>query len=743
MRKSLNRLTAFFLILLMTFSMIPTAMAAEAAGDPAETTTETTAPTTEPAATETAATEPTAAETASDEMDTPSGDCGIMPFAFSDMLTNVTLFDLASPYNYTIMLPSQVTVKYKPNGTDSAKTAYLKNIAWHFYSYGGTQYKDDTIYCIEPHKNFAASTPGNYCDQGADVYGSSNGSNGSNVWYNMPTSYRSAIAYILQFSEMRWDHSVSVTNTPKGSNPNFPLRTATQVLIYEIVMGLRDADTFERNDSNGYVEGRILYDAFKDQVPNFRDSYNALVSDVQNAERIPSFCGSSSSNAPTITLTDYLTWVNDSNGVLPDFTFPEDGDVYFNVYGNDMCIENYGAITGSRASTCYRARPSTGSASFSVFYPSGSTYQTCVNLLTPATSKTYGYFKVYAPVSTGDLSLTKTTSDGKNLSGWQFSIYSNSACTNLVSGPHTTNSSGKISVSGLSAGTYYVKEIGHQTSSINSQYTCTSANPQKVTISSGTTASVSFHNKLNTGSAKLIKQTNTGTNRSGWKIGLYTDKACTAHIPGSPFTIGEDGTFTVTGLTPGTFYALEQPSDDPAWQCDTEVKTVTVAANQTASVTFNNTFLPGQLAIQKVNHEGNALPGAEFLLEWSENGTDWQPVAYSETLKKGGCSSPGLADGRLLSGEDGTASFQGLYPGLQYRLTETKAPNNYQLLADFAFEGELPANENYTVEVTIVNNPIYQLPKTGSKGRIVTIVSLLTCVAGLAGAVLYLRRRRW
>ncbi len=183
-----------------------------------------------------------------------------MPLS-GDTLSGVTLLDLASPYNYTLMLPSLVSVKYKPNGTDSSKTAYLKNIAWHYYSYGGVADRDETVYCIEPYKNYAAGTPGNYVDEGVDVYGSnSTDSNGSDVWYSMPTSYRKAIAYILQYSEMRWDHSVSATSVSKDNNPNFPLRTATQVLIYEIVMGLRDADTFERNDSNGYVEGRILYD---------------------------------------------------------------------------------------------------------------------------------------------------------------------------------------------------------------------------------------------------------------------------------------------------------------------------------------------------------------------------------------------------------------------------------------------------------------------------------------------------
>ena len=200
-------------------------------------------------------------------------DDGIMPLALSNKLSNVTLLDLASPYNYTIMLPSQISVQYKPNGTGSSKTAYLKNIAWHYYSYGGTAYRDDPLYCIEPYKNYAASTPGNYADQGVDVYGSNtSGSTGSSVWYSMSSSYRKAIAYILQCSNARWDSSVSAASVSKDNNPNFPLRTATQVLIYEIVMGLRDADTFELNYSNGYEDGDILYNAFVNQVSGFSDS---------------------------------------------------------------------------------------------------------------------------------------------------------------------------------------------------------------------------------------------------------------------------------------------------------------------------------------------------------------------------------------------------------------------------------------------------------------------------------------
>ena len=148
---------------------------------------------------------------------------------------------------------------------------------------------------------------------------------------------------------------------------------------------------------------------------------------------------------------------------------------------------------------------------------------------------------------------------------WQFGIYSNSACTTLVSGPHSTNTSGKISVTGLTPGTYYVKELGHTDSAINALYYCSSTNPQAVTVTAGATATVSFANKLNTGNIKLIKATNTGANLSGWQIGLYTNADCTNAVSGSPFTTGADGTVTAAGLQKGTYYAKEIPTDDANW----------------------------------------------------------------------------------------------------------------------------------------------------------------------------------
>ena len=640
MTLNLKRCIFILLVLMLLIGIVPHAYAAEAS--------ETVAAATEPEET-IDPTEPTEPTNPPNNLSTPAAlsaanDYAVMSVASTQ--NSIMLFDYADNGNYTTVLNYQVSVSYKPNGTGSTKTAYIKNMGWHFARYGGVPYPDDPLYCIEPYRNYAASTSGNSVDRGVTMDGSGS-TTGSNVWYALPAERREAIGLILLYSNQKWDHSISVTTTKKDSNPNVPLRIATQMLIYEIVCGLRDPVTFESNSTNECgTKGNIFYEVGVASVPYFAPNYNSLVDSIQAAKKIPSFTSASSSSAPTITLTGEETAVYDSNGVLPNFSFTDGNGAEFYKSGYDLYITQTGTISESTVFKATRSLPSAASSTYCLWYMSGSSYQTTISLENPSTGSLNAYFKLKGAPQTGNLSLTKTTEDGKNLSGWQFSIYSNSACTNLVSGPHTTNSSGKISVTGLTAGTYYVKELGHTDSAINALYTCASTNPQQVTISAGATATVSFQNKLNTGGVKLVKKTNTGNNLSGWQIGLYTDSACTSAVTGSPFTTGTDGTLVVSGLIPGTYYAKEVASSDPYWVCDTAVKTVTVATGQTAEVTFTNTH-KGRGKIIKAMPDGGSVSG-------------WVFEVYSSDNK---------LVGTCTTGEDGTILTDYLLPG-EYTVKE-------------------------------------------------------------------------
>ena len=1036
-------------------------------------------------------------------------------WAIGSTQKSIMLFDYADNGNYTTVLNSQVACAYKPNGSGTTRTAYIKNLGWHFARYGGVAYADDPLYCIEPWRSYAASTSGNSVDREVTLDGSGS-TTGSNVWYALPAARREAIGLILLYSNQMWNHSISVTTTSKANNPNVPLRIATQFLIYEIVCGLRDPSTFTLNSTNECgTAGNIFYNAGAASVTNFTSNYNTLVSYIQAAKKIPSFTSASSSSAPTISLTGDETSVYDSNGVLSNFSFTDGNGAEFYKSGSTLYITQTGTISSSTVYRATRYLPSAASSTYNIWYMSGSSYQTTVSLASASSGSLNAYFKLKAPdpgtisltkttedgqnlsgwrfgvytnsactslaagpyttnsngkisitgltagtyyvkelghtdssinamyycsstnprkvtvtsgstttvsftnkLNTGGISLTKTTEDGKNLSGWQFGIYSNSACTTLVSGPHTTNASGKISVTGLTPGTYYVKELGHTDSAINALYYCSSTNPQVVTVTAGGTATVSFTNKLNTGSVKLIKSTNTGANLSGWQIGLYTDSDCTNAVAGSPFVTGADGTVTVSGLQKGTYYAKEIPTDDPYWEFDTAVKSVAVAVAQTAEVTFTNThygrieirkttntgnqlggwtfrvkdsngntvgdfttdangyactdnlplgrytvvelptednywltelgfhdvtvkagettvdtwlnkeqglvwfykktntgqsvegwhitvytdeactqkvgtlitnedgragyyldpgtywaketgdehgrfedeywmvdetvqkfeikphedvsitftnvqygklkvvktvqgdaslegwqfkitdaegkildgspfttdedgiiltgnLLPGQytveellpedslyqckgenpqtvtitqgeiaevafvnalrtgkVTVEKIDITGSPLAGATFRLEWSVEGSLWYPVTYSETIVRGGCSNPDVTDGSLTTGTDGLLEWDNLYPGLQYRLTETKAPDGYNLLDGTAFEGEL-ASDNMSVSLRVVNTRTYTLPKTGSTGpRLFPVFALIPAFACSSGLVFSILRKR-
>ena len=480
---------------------------------------------------------------------------------------SIMLFDFSDNGDYTSRLNSQLSVSYKPNGSGTTRTAYIKNLGWHFARYGNVPYADDPLYCIEPWRDYAASTSGNSVDRDVTLNGSYS-TTGSNVWYALPAARREAIGLILLYSDQMWDDSISVFNVKRDANPNVPLRVATQFLIYEIVCGLRNPTTFALNSTNECgTAGDIFYNAGVAAISDFAPNYNELVSYVQSALQRPSFTGSSSSNAPTITLTGEETSVYDSNGVLSNWSFTDGNGAEFYKSGNTLYITQAGTISESTVFKATKYVPSAADSTYNIWYMSGSSYQTTISLASPSYGNLYAYFKLDAP-DLGNLSLTKTTEDGKNLSGWQFGIYTNSACTSLAAGPYTTNSSGKISVTGLSAGTYYIKEIGHTDSSINALYYCSSTNPQKVTISAGSTASVSFTNKLNTGSLSLTKTTEDGKNLEGWKFSIYSDSACTSLVSG-PHTTNSSGKISVTALTPGTYYVKELSSGIDYWITDT------------------------------------------------------------------------------------------------------------------------------------------------------------------------------
>ena len=247
----------------------------------------------------------------------------------------------------------------------------------------------------------------------------------------------------------------------------------------------------------------------------------------------------------------------------------------------------------------------------------------------------------------------------------------------------------------------------------------------------------------------LKKVTEDGQNLDGWLFAIYSDAECTSLMSG-PHQTDENGELSVSGLPEGIVYVKELGHIDPEiqvlYECGSDnPQQISIVNGQTAFLHFSNVFKKGKIQIYKIDTLGAPLAGAEFLLEWSENGVTWAPVTYtdSENVSKGTCTSPGLVDGKLESGRDGVVCFTGLHPEMLYRLTETKAPEGYQLLTEPAYEGTIPIDGTLTVELTVVNAPVFELPMTGSTDGIwIRILQITAVILMLVMLLSFVKKQR-
>ena len=412
----------------------------------------------------------------------------------------------------------------------------------------------------------------------------------------------------------------------------------------------------------------------------------------------------------------------------------------FNIYENEACtilVKGSPFITGDDGKIEVLLEPGTywiQEVDESDKHPDW-TYDTAIRKVTVTAGTTRAVF--YNNTHYGYAEIRKSTNSGKDLGGWKFDIFTDADCTRKVDGsPFTTDESGKMSVR-LLPGTYYVRELDESAAKPDWVF---DTGVHEVTVKAGETAIVTLENQQ-LGKLRLIKTMPDGGPLSGWVFEIYR-KTDNAHM--GTFTSGEDGTILTGWLMPGEYLVYEQLDEKSIYWCaSVNPQTVVLEPGKTAEVTFENRLKAGKLAIQKVDTTGEPLAGAEFLLEWSVDGTAWKPVTPAESLyvTEGTCSSEGLVDGKLISGETGLVEFTGLHPERLYRLTETAAPEGYQLLPDIAYEGGLPADKDLVIQLTVVNVSVFELPKTGSEAMLLMQITMIGTYALSALLVEAAKRR--
>ena len=332
----------------------------------------------------------------------------------------------------------------------------------------------------------------------------------------------------------------------------------------------------------------------------------------------------------------------------------------------------------------------------------------------------------------------KTTNTGANLDGWGITIYEDAACKKPIA-VITTDSKGYGELY-LEPGTYYAQETGDTKGRFEDEYWVVDTRVQEFKIEAHKDTAVTFTN-THYGKGKVIKTLDTDGSLEGWQFKI-TD-ANGAEIEGSPFTTDKHGNILTGNLLPGSYTVEELIPENSLYYCKTpNPQTITIVEGKTVSVTFTNALRPGKIAIEKVDTKGDHLAGATFLLEWSQDGTSWKPVVYSSNpdVVLGGCSNAAVKDGCLTTGKDGIAEWGNLYPGIQYRITEVAAPEDYILLEGYAFEGELPV-EDLTVSLTVVNSLEFEMPVTGSNGVTMMAIAQILCLSLCAAMLLFHRKR--
>lgn len=251
-----------------------------------------------------------------------------------------------------------------------------------------------------------------------------------------------------------------------------------------------------------------------------------------------------------------------------------------------------------------------------------------------------------------------------------------------------------FTIAELPTGDYTVTEF-----STLSDYTIKSENPVKITVVRNQTATATFVNERDTGNASIIKKwTNPNGLTTAQKAKLEKNVYFTVKNADGAYlnAVSKNGKYVYNGsqtaearfmLTNGKFeltelptgkYTITEISNAEGYLPKTQVKTITVTKDATASAEFVNKVIVGNVTLTKVDEDypENKLTGAVFTVYKSDKKT---------------------VVGTMKETETGVYSLEGLVYG-EYYVQETKAPKYF--VRDVNFYYFQIVNDGETVEVS-------------------------------------------
>lgn len=340
---------------------------------------------------------------------------------------------------------------------------------------------------------------------------------------------------------------------------------ATQVLVWETVVGERDAD-FNHVDPGSADAVKSVYRTSHPLYSRFSAYYDSIEASVKKHTVVPSFMDRSEEAAQTVELSwdggRYTATLTDTNGVLGEYAFSSaQSDMTFAVDGNDLTISAETASADGVTITAVKNNTRQGVLVWSDgHYGPDGTMQDVVTFRDTVSDPMYAY--LHLKVGYGSVKIVKTSEDGE-VSGISFTVSGNGTEQTV-----TTKAAGEMQLDDLRPGIYTVTEQN------SDRY-----EPQEVrqvTVISGQVATVTFHNTLKRGSLEVVKTAEDGLNEG---VKFHLTGTSLAGLPVDEYAVTDSsGKAVFSDVLIGTGYILSE--------VDTDIRYV-VPEDQTTAVEWN------------------------------------------------------------------------------------------------------------------------------------------------------------